>query len=93
MVMLRELYQVQWETFVRCNTHLQLLLEGVGRARAEPESRYDEGEGGTAMNKRALRFGAVALACLLASACKGRQEPVKPIASVPIAPIVCFIDY
>jgi hypothetical protein len=42
------------------------------------------------MNKRALRFGAVALACLLVSACKGRQEPVKPIASIPI---VCFIDW
>jgi hypothetical protein len=39
---------------------------------------------------RILRLGAVALACLLASACKGRQEPVKPIASMPI---VCFIDY
>lgn len=42
------------------------------------------------MTTRALRFGAVVLACLLASACKGRQEPVKPIASNPI---VCFIDY
>ena len=45
------------------------------------------------MNTRALRFGAVALACLLASACKGRQEPVKPIAAITVAPIVCFIDY
>jgi hypothetical protein len=91
--MLDELYHLRCETFVRCNTHLQLLLEGVRRARAEPEPRYDEGEGGTAMNKRALRFGAVALACLLASACKGRQEPVKPIAALTLAPIVCFIDY
>ncbi|QOL49216.1 hypothetical protein [Massilia litorea] len=45
------------------------------------------------MTKRALRFGAVALACLLASACKGRQEPVKPIAALTLTPIVCFIDY
>jgi len=37
-----------------------------------------------------LRCAAIVLACLLASACKGRQEPVKPIAS---SPLVCFIDY
>jgi hypothetical protein len=42
------------------------------------------------MRLRVLRCGAVVLACLLASACKGRQEPVKPIASTPL---VCFIDY
>jgi hypothetical protein len=59
-------------------------------ARLAAEARYHGGEGGTAMKMRALRFGAVALACLLASACKGRQEPVKPIASTPL---VCFIDY
>jgi len=41
------------------------------------------------MKMPALRFGALALVCLLA-ACKGRQEPVKPIAS---SPLVCFIDY
>ncbi len=41
------------------------------------------------MNTRALRYGALALVCLLA-ACKGRQEPVKPIAANPL---VCFIDY
>ena len=41
------------------------------------------------MNTRALRCGALALVCLLA-ACKGRQEPVKPIAANPL---VCFIDY
>jgi hypothetical protein len=54
-----------------------------------PKSRYDEGEGGTAMKTRALRYGAFALVCLLA-ACKGRQEPVKPIAANPL---VCWIDY
>ena len=42
------------------------------------------------MKMPALRCGAVVLACLLASACKGRQEPVKPIASTPL---VCFIDF
>ena len=42
------------------------------------------------MRMRALRYAALALACLLASACKGRQEPVKPIAATPL---VCFIDY
>ena len=42
------------------------------------------------MTMRALRCGAVALACLLASACKDRQEPVKPITSNPL---VCFIDF
>ena len=42
------------------------------------------------MRLRVLRCGAVVLACLLASACKGRHEPVKPIASTPL---VCFIDY
>lgn len=42
------------------------------------------------MPSRALRYGAVALACLLAAACKGPRDPVKPIASTPI---VCFIDY
>ena len=42
------------------------------------------------MRLRALRYGAVALACLLASACKDRPEPVKPIASTPL---VCFIDF
>ena len=53
------------------------------------KSRYDKGEGGTATKMRALRCGALALVCLLA-ACKGRQEPVKPIAANPL---VCFIDY
>ena len=42
------------------------------------------------MNLRALRYGAVALACLLAAACKDRPEPSKPIA--PNA-LVCFIDF
>jgi hypothetical protein len=41
------------------------------------------------MKMRALRYGALAILCVLA-ACKGRQEPVKPIASTPL---VCFIDY
>ncbi|WP_168710082.1 hypothetical protein [Massilia sp. Mn16-1_5] len=40
--------------------------------------------------RQGLRCGAVVLACLLASACKGRQEPVKPIAAQPL---VCFIDF
>jgi hypothetical protein len=64
-----------------------------GRAHAESAARYHGVQGGSAINTRALRFGAVALACLLASACKGRQEPVKPIAALTLAPIVCFIDY
>jgi hypothetical protein len=42
------------------------------------------------MNLRALRFGAVVLACLLAAACKDRPEPVKPIASTPL---ICCIDF
>lgn len=42
------------------------------------------------MNMRALRYGALALACLLTSACKDRPEPVKPIAATPI---VCCIDF
>ena len=42
------------------------------------------------MRLRALRYGAVVLACLLASACKERHEPVKPIAAQPF---VCFIDF
>jgi hypothetical protein len=90
--MLRELYQVQWKIFVRCNTHLQLHSQLPARRslRCGAEPRYHGGEGGIAMKMRVLRFGAVALACLLASACKGRQEPVKPIASTPL---VCFIDY
>ena len=54
-----------------------------------PKSRYDAGEGGTAMKMRALRCSALALVCLLA-ACKGRQEPVKPIAANPL---VCFMDH
>ena len=37
-----------------------------------------------------LRWSVVALACLLASACKERQEPVKPIAPTPL---VIFIDH
>ena len=45
------------------------------------------------MNMRARRYGALApalaIVCLLV-ACKGRQEPVKPIAATPL---VCFIDY
>jgi len=41
------------------------------------------------MTMRALRYGAFALVCLLA-ACKGRQEPVKPIAANPL---VSFIDH
>jgi hypothetical protein len=59
-------------------------------ARFEAEPRYHGSEGGIAMPSRALRYGAVALACLLAAACKGPRDPVKPIASTPI---VCFIDY
>ncbi len=39
---------------------------------------------------RTLRWSAVALACLLASGCKERNEPVKPIAT---SPLVIFIDY
>ena len=42
------------------------------------------------MKMRALRYGAIALACLLAAACKERQDPGKPIASNPL---VCFIDH
>ena len=42
------------------------------------------------MSMRALRCGAVALACLLASACKDRPEPAKPIAATPL---LCCIDY
>ena len=42
------------------------------------------------MRLRALRYGAVALACLLAAGCKDRPEPAKPIAANPI---VCFIDF
>jgi len=42
------------------------------------------------MKTRALRCGALVLVCLLACACKGRQEPAKPIAA---SPLVCFIDY
>ena len=41
------------------------------------------------MKMRALRCSALALVCLLA-ACKGRQEPVKPIAANPL---VCFMDH
>ena len=41
------------------------------------------------MNMRTLRYGALALVCLLA-ACKGRQEPVKPIAANPL---VCLFDH
>jgi hypothetical protein len=63
---------------------------GARRARAAAEARYHGRQGGIAMRLRALRYGALALACLLATACKGRQEPVKPIASTPL---VCFIDY
>ncbi|MFC4931202.1 hypothetical protein [Massilia sp. GCM10023247] len=40
--------------------------------------------------KRSLRWSAFALACLLASGCKQRNEPVKPIAASPLA---VFIDY
>ncbi|MET0983724.1 MAG: hypothetical protein ABWY02_16580 [Telluria sp.] len=40
--------------------------------------------------KPCLRWTAFALACLLASGCKGRNEPVKPIAT---SPLVIFIDY
>ncbi|MFC5512755.1 hypothetical protein ACFPOU_16730 [Massilia jejuensis] len=42
------------------------------------------------MNTRVLRYGAMVLACLLASACKDRPEPVKPIAATPL---VCCIDF
>jgi hypothetical protein len=65
-------------------------VSGAKPARARAEARYHGREGGIAMKMRALRYGAVALACLLAAACKGRNDPVKPIASAPIA---CFIDY
>lgn len=41
------------------------------------------------MNLRALRYGVLALVCLLA-ACKGRREPVKPIASFPL---ICCLDH
>jgi len=41
------------------------------------------------MNLRALRYGVLALVCLLA-ACKGRREPVKPIAALPL---VCCLDH
>lgn len=42
------------------------------------------------MKMRTLRYGALALACLLASACKERPGPVKPIASMPI---ICGIAF
>ena len=42
------------------------------------------------MNMRALRYGAIALACLLTTACRERPEPVKPITANPL---VCFIDF
>lgn len=40
--------------------------------------------------KRPLRWSVLVLACLLASGCKERNEPVKPIAATP--PLI-FIDY
>ncbi len=42
------------------------------------------------MKMLALRYGVLALACLLATACKDRPDPVKPIAATPI---VCCIDF
>jgi hypothetical protein len=44
----------------------------------------------SAMKLRALRWSAIALACLLATACKDRNEPVKPIATNPL---VLFLDF
>ena len=41
------------------------------------------------MKLHALRWVALALACVLASGCKDHQEPVKPIAS-PLSTL--FID-
>ena len=55
-----------------------------------PNLAMMDGEGGIAMPSPALRYGAIALVCLLAAACKGPRDPVKPIASTPV---VCFIDY
>jgi hypothetical protein len=83
-------------TFTTSFTHCALsrracdTVSAAKPARLAAEARYHGGEGGIAMKMGALRFGAIALACLLASACKGRHEPVKPIASTPL---VCFIDY
>ena len=59
-------------------------------ARLAAKSGYHEGEGGIAMKMPVLRYGAVALACLVLAACKDRPEPVKPIASLPL---VCCIDF
>lgn len=42
---------------------------------------------------RTLRWSTVALACLLSSGCKERNEPVKPIATSPFAAFVIVIDY
>ena len=39
--------------------------------------------------KPSLRWSAIALACLLAGGCQGRNEPVKPIAPTPL---VDFLD-
>ena len=41
------------------------------------------------MNLRALRYGALVLVCLLA-ACKGRREPARPIAALPL---ICCLDH
>lgn len=40
--------------------------------------------------KRTLHWSALALVCLLSTGCKERNEPVKPIATAPLA---VFIDY
>jgi hypothetical protein len=83
-------------TFTTSFTHFALnrracrAVSEAKPAHLAAEPRYHGDEGGIAMKMGALRFGAIALACLLASACKGRQEPVKPIASTPL---VCFVDY
>ena len=44
------------------------------------------------MKIHVLRWSALALACLLASACKDRHEPVKPTAPGTPAVIDRFLD-
>jgi hypothetical protein len=39
---------------------------------------------------RTLRWSTLALACLVTTACREHNEPVKPIAK---SPLVLFIDY
>ncbi|WP_267873614.1 MULTISPECIES: hypothetical protein [unclassified Massilia] len=40
--------------------------------------------------KPVLRWGAIALACLVIGGCQGRQEPVKPITGCVLASFVDF---